>query len=156
MNGVSPQKSSVLFRNYFYSKRAQFPWCEKLPKCTHPSEVKHLLWWSLTWTILPPFSISPLLTGLVTFHKEAHCPPIPALPFLLSPSTLWLDTSASPLSLSSPSSSTPGSQWYCMWTWSSHQCLWSSVALSVKGNWWDPVSYDLLVLSFIEAIVPYA
>lgn len=104
----------------------------------------------------PPFSISPLLTGLVTFHKEAHCPPIPALPVLLSPSTLWLDTSASPLSLSSPSSSTPGSQWYCMWTWSSHQCLWSSVALSVKGNWWDPVSYDLLVLSFIEAIVLYA
>lgn len=46
-----------------------------------------------------------------------------------------------------------------MWTWSSHQCLWSSVSSSVKGGSGWIIGgilsvIILLVLPFIEAIMP--
>lgn len=104
--------------------RKQFPCCEKLPKCAHPSEVKRLLWWSLTWTILSLLPHEPSPNWPCHLPQRGSLSPHPNSTIstisFLQLSGRNLETSASPLSLCSPSCSALGSQWYCMWTWFSH------------------------------------
>lgn len=107
----------------FLPREISFLDVKSFPNVLIQVRLKCLLWWSLTWTILSPLPHSPLLTDLVTFHKEAHCPSYPSSTVCISFHSLARNLSITFVSFFPPSSSIPGSQWYCMWTWSSHQCL---------------------------------
>lgn len=76
MNGESPAIFCFVLQPLFFLKRSDssMTWRSSSfqgPRCTHPREFKHLLWWQLISNMLPPLPNQPAL------NWPCHLPPHP-------------------------------------------------------------------------------